>query len=78
MAKCGAFQARYDGSHLSCILPNTSPLSLACNVIYAVLVNLRNRTGDKEDGKTCVTSVTIILLETTFRQTSLSFKQIFL
>ena len=28
----------------------------------------------KEDGKPCVTSVTIILFETTFRQTSLSFK----
>ena len=26
----------------------------------------------KEDGKSCVTSVTIILFETTFRQTSLS------
>ena len=32
----------------------------------------------KEDGKPCVTSVTIILFETTFRQTALSFKQIFL
>ena len=32
----------------------------------------------KEDGKPCVTSVTIILFEITFCQTSLSFKQIFL
>ena len=31
----------------------------------------------KEDGKPRVTNVTIILLEITFRQTSLSFKQIF-
>ena len=31
-----------------------------------------------EDGKPCVTSVTIILLETTFPQISFSFKQIFL
>ena len=31
-----------------------------------------------EDDRPCVTSVTIILLETTFRQISLSFKQIFL
>ena len=30
----------------------------------------------KEDGKPCVTSVTIILFETTFHQTSLSFNQI--
>ena len=29
-------------------------------------------------GKPCVTSVTIILFEKSFRQTSLSFKQIFL
>ena len=32
----------------------------------------------KEDGKPCVTSVTIILFEITFRKNSLSFKQIFL
>ena len=32
----------------------------------------------EEHGKPCVTSVTIILFEITFRQTSLSFKQIFL
>ena len=31
----------------------------------------------KEDGKPCITSVIIILFETTFRQTSLSFKRIF-
>ena len=31
----------------------------------------------KEDGKPCVTSVTIILFEATFRQTSLSFKRNF-
>ena len=30
----------------------------------------------KEEGKPCVTSVKIILFETTFRQTSLSFKWI--
>ena len=32
----------------------------------------------KERGKLCATSEIIILFETTFRQTSLSFKQIFL
>ena len=32
----------------------------------------------KEDGKPCVTSVTIILFEITLRQSSLSFKQMFL
>ena len=32
----------------------------------------------KDDGKSCVTSVKIILLEKSFRQTSHSFKQIFL
>ena len=32
----------------------------------------------KEDDKACVTSVTIILFEITFRQTSLPFEQIFL
>ena len=32
----------------------------------------------KEDGKPCVTNVTIILFEITLRQTSLSFKQMFL
>ena len=32
----------------------------------------------KEDGKPCVTSETIILFEITLRQTSLSFKQMFL
>ena len=31
----------------------------------------------KEEGKPCVTSVKIILFETTFRQTSLSFKRNF-
>ena len=31
----------------------------------------------KDDGKPCVESVTIILFEKTFRQTSHSFKQIF-
>ena len=40
---------------------------------FLILVNLRNRTG-----KPCVTGVTIIQFEKTFRQTSLSFKQIFL
>ena len=40
MAKCGAFQVRHDGSDLSCILPNTSPLSWGRNVIYAVLESL--------------------------------------
>ena len=40
MVKCGAFQVRHDGSDLSCILPNTSPLSLGRNVIYAVLESL--------------------------------------
>ena len=39
-------------------------------------MDLRNRTARKEEGKPCVTSVTIILLETTFQQISLSFKQI--
>ena len=44
-----------------------------------ILVNLY-ATGreKKEDDKPCVTSVTIILFEITFRQNSLSFKQIFL
>ena len=32
----------------------------------------------KEDGKPCVTKVTIIFFEITLRQTSLSFKQTFL
>ena len=32
------------------------------------------RRGKKEDGKPCVTSVTIILFEITLRQTSLSFE----
>ena len=32
----------------------------------------------KDDGKPCVTSVTIVLLEKTFRETSHSQKQIFL
>ena len=38
------------------------------------------RTGllRKEDGKPCVTSVTIILFEIAFRQSLLSFKQMFL
>ena len=31
----------------------------------------------REDGKPCLTSVTIILFEITFRQISLSLKQIF-
>ena len=31
---------RHDGSDFSCILPNTSPLSLGRNVIYAVLESL--------------------------------------
>ena len=41
-------------------------------------MDLRNGTAReiKEEGKPCVTSVTIILLETTFQQISLSFKQI--
>ena len=38
-------------------------------------MDLRNRTARKEEGKPCVTSVTMILLETTFQQISLSFKQ---
>ena len=45
------------------------------------IVNLRfyaARRERKEDGKSCVTSVTIILFQTIFRQTSLSFRQIFL
>ena len=42
------------------------------------LVSLRNRTGEEEDGKPCVTGVTIILYEKTFRQASPSFKQILL
>ena len=33
-------------------------------------MNLRNGTGEEEDGKPCVTSVTIILFEITVRQTS--------
>ena len=40
------------------------------------LVNLRKGRERKEGGKPCVTSVTIILFETTFPQTSHSFKQI--
>ena len=36
-----------------------------------------NRQERKEDGKPCVTSVTLILFAKTFRQTSLSFKQTF-
>ena len=51
------------------------PLPHCC--VSLLLVNLYNyATGRerKEDGKPCVTSVTIILFETTFRQISLSFK----
>ena len=38
-----------------------------------IIVNLSNRMGEEEDGKSCVTSMTIILFEVT----SLAFKQIF-
>ena len=43
------------------------------------IVNLTHATGRerKEDGKPCVTSVTIILFENTFCKTTTSFKQIF-
>ena len=41
------------------------------------IVNLRNRTGE-ERRRQNLTSVTIILFEITFCQTSLPFKQIFL
>ena len=42
------------------------------------LLNLRNKTGKEEVGRPCVTNVTIILFEKTFRQTLLFVKQIFL
>ena len=32
----------------------------------------------EQNGKPCVTNVTVVLFEITFRQTSLSFEQIFL
>ena len=40
--------------------------------------SLSHRTGEERRRQPCVTSVTIILFETKFPQTSLSFKQIFL
>ena len=51
---------------------------LSRTVAHATLSELNDATGQerKEDGKPCVTSVTIILLESTVRQTSLSFKVI--
>ena len=48
------------------------------SMCYQVIVSLCKGGGKKEHGKPCVTSVTIILFEKTFRQTSPSFKQIFL
>ena len=42
------------------------------------IVNLSNRTGEERRRRTLCDSVTIILFQTIFRQTSLSFKQIFL
>ena len=53
------------------------PLPYCC--VSSLLVNFNYATGRerKEEGKPCVTRVKIILFETTFRQTSLSFKRIF-
>ena len=48
------------------------------SMCYQVIVSLCKGREKKEHGKPCVTSVTIILFEKTFRQNSLSFKQIFL
>ena len=45
--------------------------------LYSVLTYATGRER-KEDGKPRVTSMTIILFEITLRQTSLSFKQMFL
>ena len=51
-----------------------SPKPASCVARTLVYATGRER---KEDGKPCVTSVTITLFEITFRQTSLSFKQFF-
>ena len=56
------------------------PAKCSCNVAISLqkthysIVDLRNRTGEESSLKPCVASVTIILFEKTFRQTSPSFK----
>ena len=48
-----------------------------CSQMSSPLVNHATGQGRKEDARPCVTSVTLILFEITFRQTSFSFKQAF-
>ena len=38
-------------------------------IVVVIIAHLRNRTGEREDGKPCGTSLTIIFCEKTFRQT---------
>ena len=65
------FHARY--TRFSYLLSSTV---LLCKLTLSEL-NYATRRERKEDAKPCITSVTIILFETTFRQTSLSFKRNF-
>ena len=51
---------------------------LFCLCVNSLIVNLRNRTGEERRQQALCEKRDNILFEITFRQSSLSFKQIFL